>query len=41
LVRDADRGISAAKSGAAEIAAGNLTDRASLNAALKDIDTIF
>jgi uncharacterized protein YbjT (DUF2867 family) len=41
LVRDADQGKSVIKNGAAEVAVGNLKDRASLNAALKGIDSVF
>jgi uncharacterized protein YbjT (DUF2867 family) len=41
LVRDARQGEAARKSGATEIAIGDLRDRASLDAALKGVDAIF
>ena len=41
LVRDARRGEAARKSGATEMATGDLRDRASLDSALKGIDAVF
>jgi uncharacterized protein YbjT (DUF2867 family) len=41
LVRDAKQGEAVRKSGAAEIAIGDLRDRASLDAALKGVDAVF
>ena len=41
LVRDARRGEAARKSGATEIAIGDLRDVASLDSALKCIDAVF
>jgi uncharacterized protein YbjT (DUF2867 family) len=41
LIRDAKQGKSVIKNGAAEVAVGDLNDRASLNAALKGVDSVF
>ncbi len=41
LIRDAKQGEGVLKNGAAEVAVGDLTDRASLDAALKGVDAVF
>lgn len=41
LVQDAKQGTAVRKQGAAEVAVGDLRDRASLDAALKGVDSIF
>jgi len=41
LIRDAKQGDAVLKNGAAEVAVGDLTDRASLDIALKDMDAVF
>jgi uncharacterized protein YbjT (DUF2867 family) len=41
LIRDPKQGKSVIKSGATEVALGDLTDRASLNLALKSVDSVF
>jgi uncharacterized protein YbjT (DUF2867 family) len=41
LIRDAKQGKSVIKSGAAEVAIGDLNDRASLKLALKGVDSVF
>jgi uncharacterized protein YbjT (DUF2867 family) len=41
LIRDAKQGAAIIKSGAAEVAVGDLNDRTSLNRALKGVDSVF
>jgi uncharacterized protein YbjT (DUF2867 family) len=41
LIRDAKQGDTVLRNGAAEVAIGNLTDRASLDKALKGVDSVF
>ncbi len=41
LIRDAKQGEEVRKHGASEVAVGDLSDRASLDAALKDVDAVF
>lgn len=41
LIRNAEQGDAVLKNGASEVAVGDLTDRASLDAALKGVDAVF
>lgn len=41
LIKDAKQGDAVIKNGAAEVVVGDLTDRASMNSALKGVDSVF
>ncbi len=41
LIKDAEQGDAVIKNGAAEVVVGDLTDRASMNSALKGVDSVF